>query len=411
MGKNTFTGFYRTGALPDPHTVNRQGIVDEIWQDYVDSATTLLPELEASAMHLESGHEVEANAANIKRILHCIKGESGMVGLMDVHDLCHEVESAFEKFQDNLNQAADMVLKAKDWMNSAIDFIENKGEIPEADPVPESVPSTSEVLPGSQKSAYLKALVVDDAVVCRKRINMLLRNFFEITFAANGREGLELYRKSVENGEPFSLITMDINMPELDGHEALDAIRRYEGEKGINGLDGVKIIMTTSQGGSGHVMKAFRQGCEAYVVKADMGEKLLDEIAKLGLMRARHYMQSDPVMVWKDTPIFEAIKLLAENPESAIPVVDHDLGLCGIFSERDVLVYLNSAGDGQSAIEGIMTREVTGFDQETSLIDICRALTENHYRSVPITDHGSLVGVITRKQIIRHILALRNQDQ
>ncbi|MHC4214261.1 MAG: hypothetical protein ACYSWP_12910, partial [Planctomycetota bacterium] len=53
----------------------------------------------------------------------------------------------------------------------------------------------------------------------------------------------------------------------------------------IEGLDGVKVIMATSESKSSQVFSAFNEGCEAYVVKRDLGEKLLDEVAKLGLIK------------------------------------------------------------------------------------------------------------------------------
>lgn len=406
MGNNAFSALRSNGSLPDPKTVKTDQLIQDLWQDYFDSAASQLPELEASAMKLESGSDVESHAANIKRILHCIKGESGMVGLMDVHDLCHEVESAFEAFAENVNQAADMVLKAKDWMSIAIDYIEKGGE---ENPQPQQAPEQTQspkVMPGNQQSPILKALVVDDAVVCRKRIDMLLRNFFQVTQAANGAEGVQLYKQSVESGRPFTLVTMDINMPELDGHQALDEIRNFEAEYGIDGLDGVKVIMTTSQDSSKHVLKAFRQGCEAYVVKANMGEKLLEEIAGLGLLHVKHYMQKNPLYVRIDTPVLDAVRLLAENPHSAVPVVDADNNLKGIFSERDVLFYLNNSGDLQGTIESFYTKNVLSFTPETSLIEVSGALTEHHFRTAPVAEQGRLVGVIGRKEIISHILNL-----
>ncbi len=409
MGNNAFSGLRENGNLPDPKSIKTDQLIQDIWQDYVDSATSLLPELEASAMQLEAGTDVDSNSANIKRILHCIKGESGMVGMMDIHDLCHEVESAFEEFADNVNQAADLVLKAKDWMNEAIEYIENGDSEEETEQATEPKPAPS-VLPGVQQQEILKALVVDDAVVCRKRINMLLRNFFQVTQATNGAEGLERYKLSVESGQPFSLITMDINMPELDGHQALDAIRQFETDQGIEGLDGVKVIMTTSQGGAKHVMQAFRQGCEAYVVKANMGDKLLEEIAGLGLLHVKHYMVKEPLFVRIDTPVTDAMQLLTENPHSAIPVVDAQNKLKGIFSERDVLFFLNNSGDSSGTIESFYTKDVLSFTQEASLIEASIALTENHYRTAPVTDEGKLVGVIGRKQIISHILTLLNMQ-
>ena len=130
-----------------------------------------------------------------------------------------------------------------------------------------------------------KALVIDDDIICRKRLKMLLEEYFDCTYACNGKEGFIAYKQSLIEGEPFKLATLDINMPEMNGHETLEAIRQFEEENGVQGLDGVKVIMTTSESASEHVFSAFRQGCEAYVVKVDMGDKLLDEIAKLGLLK------------------------------------------------------------------------------------------------------------------------------
>jgi HPt (histidine-containing phosphotransfer) domain-containing protein len=60
-------------------------MIDDLWQAYVDSASSLLSELEVAAMEYENGKNIEENAAAIRRILHSIKGESGIIGLMDVY--------------------------------------------------------------------------------------------------------------------------------------------------------------------------------------------------------------------------------------------------------------------------------------------------------------------------------------
>jgi two-component system chemotaxis response regulator CheY len=101
----------------------------------------------------------------------------------------------------------------------------------------------------------------------------------------NGREGLEAYIESKVQNNPYDFVTLDINMPELNGHETLQAIRQWENENGVDGSGCVKIIMTTSESTSKHIFSSFKQSCEAYVIKSAMAEKLLDEIAKLGLLR------------------------------------------------------------------------------------------------------------------------------
>jgi len=66
-----------------------------------------------------------------------------------------------------------------------------------------------------------RLLVVEDNHMNRKYIGTLLRKWgIHHTFAHNGREGWQLSMQ-----EPFDLILMDIQMPEMDGYEATIAIR------------------------------------------------------------------------------------------------------------------------------------------------------------------------------------------
>ncbi len=273
MDTKDFSGL-RTGAqLPDPTAIDTTNVVDNIWETYREAVTSLLDELEAAAMQLEEGRDVSDNTALIRRILHSIKGDSGMAGFMDVHDFCHEAESVFEELTDK-NAQADMVLKVKDWIQAVIDHLSGI-----------DISQDKEDQVEETKKQRLRALVIDDDEVCRVRLEMLLSDFFDCSFAVDGQEGLEKYIKSREENSPYDFITLDINMPRLNGHETLEAIRQFENDHGIAGLDGVKIIMTTSEGHSKHIFKAFKDGCEAYVLKSNMGDKLLDEIAKLGLLK------------------------------------------------------------------------------------------------------------------------------
>jgi len=274
MGTNEFVEMCLNGGLPDPKTISVINLTEDIWETYRDTVGSLLAELEAAAMALESGQNVDEQAALIRRLLHSIKGDSGMAGLEDVHDLCHEAESAFEEVSD-LSVSSDMILKIKDWIDAVIDCIAN-GDL---------AAEKLQQLDGIKEKDKLKALIIDDDRVCREMLQSILQDFFDCTFAVNGREGLEAYIESRQQNDPYKFITLDINMPEMNGHETLEAVRKWEDANGIEGLDGVKIIMTTSEGSSEHIMSSFRQGCEAYVTKSNMGEKLLDEIAKLGLLK------------------------------------------------------------------------------------------------------------------------------
>ena len=274
MDGREFSRIILSGELPAPEAVAVENIVEDVFSTYVEEVDSLLMRLEEAALSLESGNDLNEALAEVRRVLHSIKGDSGMCGVTGVHDVCHELESFLDELLRQ-GSLADVLLKVKDWIEavtrhlSGIDIAEAKKQ---------------KVIENKRKPRR-KALVVDDDVVCRDRLKMLLSDFFDCTFACDGREGLALYEQSLERQERFELITLDINMPEMNGHETLEAIRKAEENRGIGGLDGVKVIMTTSENSSKHVFAAFREGCEAYVIKTEMGAKLLDAVVQLGLLK------------------------------------------------------------------------------------------------------------------------------
>jgi len=103
--------------------------------------------------------------------------------------------------------------------------------------------------------------------------------------AANGREADEAFRMAWEDNDPYDLIFMDIMMPEIDGHEALKLIRKYEDERGIFGKKRVKVVMTTAKEDSGSVLDSFREGCEGYAVKPIEKIKIIKVLRELELIK------------------------------------------------------------------------------------------------------------------------------
>jgi two-component system, chemotaxis family, chemotaxis protein CheY len=132
----------------------------------------------------------------------------------------------------------------------------------------------------------MKCLIVEDDFIGRKLMQKYLAEYGECDVATDGEEAVEAFRLALENETPYDLICLDIMMPNMNGHEALSAIRQIENKHEINGLDGVKVIMTTALGDSESVLGSFREGCEAYMIKPIRKDTLLTEIEKLGLSLA-----------------------------------------------------------------------------------------------------------------------------
>lgn len=131
----------------------------------------------------------------------------------------------------------------------------------------------------------MKCLIVEDSFTARKLLQIHLREHADCDVAVNGKEAVEAVGDALDEGQPYDLLCLDIAMPEMDGQKALKAIRQIEKEHGIEGLDGVKVIMTTAFGDKDNIMTAFNSGCESYLVKPVSREKLFVEIEKLGLLQ------------------------------------------------------------------------------------------------------------------------------
>ncbi|HEG43038.1 MAG TPA: CBS domain-containing protein [Phycisphaerales bacterium] len=115
-------------------------------------------------------------------------------------------------------------------------------------------------------------------------------------------------------------------------------------------------------------------------------------------------MTTNVVTVKSDTPIDRALELLIEKNITGLPVVDDDRTLIGIISEKDMLKLLPDLEDESATVADFMTKKITCFDQDEDLIAICECLMNNNFRRVPIVSNGKLVGVISRRDIIKYII-------
>ncbi len=130
----------------------------------------------------------------------------------------------------------------------------------------------------------MKILIAEDDRVSRKYMHDILSKIGECTCVDNGREAVMQFKQALRADQPFDLVTMDIMMPEMDGHEAVRLIRATEIENGIGPQEEVPIIMTTALDDTKNVVSAFDEsGATSYLVKPIMKARLLEELGKLGL--------------------------------------------------------------------------------------------------------------------------------
>ncbi len=129
------------------------------------------------------------------------------------------------------------------------------------------------------------------------------------------------------------------------------------------------------------------------------------------MLRARDVMNTNVISVQKDAPIFQAVELLVENNISGLPVVEDDMTLAGVLSEKDVIELFY---DGEQAedkmVNDYMTYPAVHFEENNALMNICDFLGKNIFGRVPITSDGKLVGIISIQDILNTVLQLRREQ-
>jgi type IV pilus assembly protein PilB len=113
-----------------------------------------------------------------------------------------------------------------------------------------------------------RILVTDDEPITRMLVKLLLeRDRFEVLEATNGRQAVEIAMR-----ERPDLVLIDLNMPEMDGYEAIGRLRRDFT------LATVPIVVLTSEEGPGVEKRVLELGADDYIIKPFDPEVLLSRV-------------------------------------------------------------------------------------------------------------------------------------
>ena len=130
------------------------------------------------------------------------------------------------------------------------------------------------------------------------------------------------------------------------------------------------------------------------------------------MAKAKDIMTVPPVSVKKDTPMYEAAQLLSINDITGVPVVDDDMTLVGVITEKDILDLFDVLQYAEDrTVNSSMSREVVSFDVEDKLSNICHCLKTSDFRRIPVTSQGKLVGIISRRDLILYMLKQRRKNE
>ena len=101
-----------------------------------------------------------------------------------------------------------------------------------------------------------------------KLVEVLLRRDYDLLHAWNGKEAVALFSDSRPD-----LVLMDITMPNMDGLEALKAIRAKDSN--------ANVVMCSAMGQEAMVVEAVQAGIKDFIVKPFKGDRLIKTVSSI----------------------------------------------------------------------------------------------------------------------------------
>lgn len=142
--------------------------------------------------------------------------------------------------------------------------------------------------------------------------------------------------------------------------------------------------------------------------------RILSTLVELIDVHQRHPLRAIDVMVPRkslftvapDDDVFTGMSALLKKRYSGAPVIDSNGSFLGVFSERTCLEFIIEA-----AYSGLPSAKVRQFidpnsnrliDADTDLHAIARIFVETSYGRLPVMQNGTIVGQISRRDVLRH---------
>ena len=261
----------------------------------------------------------------------------------------------------------------------------------------------------------IRVVIVDDIAETRENVRKLLQFEVDIDVAGvakSGKEGIEL----AQEYDP-DVVLMDINMPDMDGISATEAIRGK--------LPHVQVIILSVQGDPNYMRRAMLAGARDFLTKPPMADELISAIRRAGEMAQQERIKNVQV---RSTPgeagarigsglsltqgkvitlyspkggtgcttIAVNLALALHNEDTRVTLVD------GNFQYGDVAVFVNE--QGKNTIIDIATR-VNELDPEiVEGVMINHAATGVHILAAPSRpEHAEKISGDQFSQLIEYL--------
>lgn len=103
------------------------------------------------------------------------------------------------------------------------------------------------------------------------------------------------------------------------------------------------------------------------------------------------------------TPVRDAVSMLADKRIGAVPVLDGS-GICGIFSERDLVRCLTDHGSAalDLPVDRAMSSPVETVQTDTPILAALATMTDRRMRHLPVVEDGQIRGIVSIGDLVKY---------
>jgi len=204
-------------------------------------------------------------------------------------------------------------------------------------------------------------------------------------------EGLSVLTRKLSQIEDVSIVICWAKMK-----EKVYAVARSDDKN----VDVSRILKVVGGGGHPQAASAVINDMSFKQIESKLLGSLKKNIRKP--MLAKDIMSYPVRVVKEDASISQVDKVLKKYGHSGIPIVDRSGDLVGIITRKDIDKAI-SHGLSHAPVKGFKSRSVVRAGASTGVGEIQNLMIENGIGRIPITDKKKIIGIITRKDILRFL--------
>lgn len=129
----------------------------------------------------------------------------------------------------------------------------------------------------------MKILIIEDDESTQLLLKKIFTPSVECSIFAEAMDAISVFVDRMMAFDPFDAVLIDINLPDMNGVNALKLIRKFEKVKGIMNNRKAKIIMMTGDANEQNVKESVKNGCDNFLIKPVTQDKIEVKFKAVGV--------------------------------------------------------------------------------------------------------------------------------